>query len=271
MNVSLIVAVYNQARNLELILETVKNQTIRNFEVVIADDGSSDRTPAVVEQFAADNPDIPLAWVTQEDKGFRKTMILNKAILKSRGDYLVFIDGDMLLEKRFLELHLRYRNPQQVLCGHRGVKLSEAYTAKILAEKQKFSDNPLSLFLRATRGDVENPLRSLMIHSPLLRKLAIPFRDNLSGCNFSLYREAIEKVNGFNEDILEHGFNDYELGHRLKLAGYQLINVSKLCNTYHLYHLTRKNRQEEIREKIRKVDASTEFRCAKGLAKTPEA
>lgn len=264
---SLIIAVYNQAQNLKLILEAATKQTANDFEIVVADDGSSDETVMIVEKFQSDHPALPVSIVTQEDRGFRKTMILNKAIRTSKGEYLIFIDGDMLLEKRFIELHLRYRNPAHVLCGHRGVKLSEAYTGKILAGQQLFRTNPINLMLRAIRGDVENPMRGLIIHNPLMRALAVPHRDNLSGCNFSLYRDAIEKVNGFNEDILEHGFNDYELGHRLKLAGYQLINVSKLCNTYHLYHTTRKTRREEIRKKIEQVDQSRRAVCTRGLSK----
>ena len=124
MQASLIIAVYNQARNLELILETVKQQTCKDIEIVIADDGSSDRTVDVLENFRASRTGIPLSFVTQEDKGFRKTMILNKAIKLAKTDYLVFIDGDMLLDSRFVELHLRYRQKNHVLCGHRGVKFS---------------------------------------------------------------------------------------------------------------------------------------------------
>lgn len=264
---SLIIAVYNQARNLELILESVKTQTCQDIEVVVADDGSSDGTEQVIERFRQSCPSISIAFVTQEDKGFRKTMILNKAIKKSASNYLIFIDGDMLLERRFIELHLRYKNLQQVLCGHRGVKLTEEYTARITKGEQLFNTNPLSLIIQRLKGNVENPMRGLIIHNPLLRRLAVSYRNNLSGCNFSLYREAIDKVNGFNEDILEHGFNDYELGHRLKLAGYGIVNVSKLCNTYHLYHPTRKTRREETRRKIEQVDQSTHYYCQNGLIK----
>src|SRR5690606_2939809 len=121
-NASLIIAVYNQARNLELILESVKTQTRQDIEIIVADDGSSDGTEKVIKDFRKNYPQIPIEFVTQEDIGFRKTMILNKAIKKSTGEYLIFIDGDMLLERRFIELHFRYRALQQVLCGHRGVK-----------------------------------------------------------------------------------------------------------------------------------------------------
>jgi len=264
---SLIITVYNQARNLELILETVRQQTCKNIEIVIADDGSSDLTMDVVESFRLAQPDIPLSFVTQEDKGFRKTTILNKAIKLATADYLIFIDGDMLLEKCFVQLHLHYRQHNLVLCGHRGVKLTESYTKKILAGKKMFSTEPFNLIVQKIKGNLNHPLRGMILKNHFLRKLGVHNRDNLSGCNFSLFREAIEEVNGFNEDILEHGYNDYELGCRLKMAGYKIIDVSKLCNTYHLDHPTRKTRSEEIRKKIKSASESKDAYCVNGLNK----
>lgn len=266
-NISLIIAVYNQSRNLELVLDSVRQQTNQNIEIVIADDGSTDGTEKVIEQFRVDCPHIPIIFVTQEDEGFRKTMILNKAIKRSRGDYLIFLDGDMLLEKRFIDLHLQYRESSQVLCGYRGVKLTEAYTEKVVNGEKLFSTHPINLLVQRIKGNVENPMRGLILHNRFIRKFAVPARDSLSGCNFSLYRKALEAVNGFNEDILEHGFDDYELGHRLKIEGYKFFNISKMCNTYHLYHPTRKTRRKEVAEKIARVDASTNSWCENGLSK----
>jgi len=264
---SLIVSVYNQARNLELILDTVRKQTISDFEVVVADDGSSDNTIDVVEQFRNTCDYIPIRFVTQEDLGFRKTVILNKAIKASSCDYLVFIDGDMLLNKYFMQYHLFYRNESVVLCGHRGVKLCEGYTGKIMNGEVSFNDNILNLIWQKMKGNIENPLRGIVIRSQFLRKYAINWRSNLSGCNFSLYRSAIESVNGFDENILEHGYNDFELGCRLKNSGFKLIDVSKLCNTYHLYHKTRKTKSEHVLSKIHEVSKSGKTRCDNGLEK----
>ena len=270
MQASLIIAVYNQARNLELILETVKLQTCQEIEIIIADDGSGDRTTDVVESFRTAQPGLPLSFVTQEDKGFRKTMILNKAIKLANTDYLIFIDGDMLLDKSFVQLHLHNRHHDHVLCGHRGVKLTESYTEKLLSGEIMFSPSLVNLIIQKIKGNLSHPLRGLIVKNPLLRRFAVHNRKNLSGCNFSLYRQAIEKVNGFNEDILEHGYNDYELGCRLVMAGYKIIDVSKLCNTYHLYHPTRKTGSEEIREKIKKSSESNDAYCINGLKKPDE-
>ncbi len=266
MKASLIIATYNQARNLELILESVGHQTSQDIEIVIADDGSTDHLPAVIQNYQETHK-LPITIVSQENKGFRKTMILNKAISVSKGEYLIFIDGDMVLHSRFIENHLRYQHKNRVLCGHRGIKISESFTAELQSGKEAFSSAWISLLKYYFQGNLEHPLRNLMIHNQLLRKLFVPERNNLSGCNFSLYREAIEKVNGFNEDILEHGYNDFELGHRLQLAGYELWNVSKLCNTYHLHHPSRKKKREEVIIKKQKVRERTEPRCQNGLEK----
>jgi glycosyltransferase involved in cell wall biosynthesis len=265
MQASLIIAAYNQARNLELIFKTVGQQSCRDFEVVIADDGSSDHITDVIEAFRLEQPEIPLVLVSQEDRGFRKTVILNKAIRTAKSDYLIFIDGDMLLEEHFIELHLRYRKAGHVLCGHRGIKLSGSYSERLIRQECLFSFDFTRLLIQKIKGNVCRPARGLIIRSPFLRKLTIPYRDNLSGCNFSLFREALEKVNGFNEEILEHGYNDFELGCRLKRAGYKLVNVSKLCNTSHLGHPKRNSSEEVIKEKIRKTAESNEVRCIKGL------
>jgi GT2 family glycosyltransferase len=266
MQASLIIATYNQAKNLYLILESVKLQTRQNIEVVVADDGSSDDTMSVIENFKRTS-DIPISIVTQEDRGFRKTMILNKAIKKSAADYLIFIDGDMLLDKNFIENHLLSRDRNIVLCGHRGVKFSPGYSEKIVKNAILPKMNVINMLFQKLMGNVENPLRSLIIKSAFLRKIAVPYRNNLSGCNFSAYREALDKVNGFNEDVLEHGYNDYELGHRLKLAGYKLVDVSKLCNTFHIYHPTRKTNREEVRKKIQRIEQAVEARCSNGIVK----
>jgi len=266
MQASLIITTYNQAKNLRLILDSVGKQTCTDIEIIIADDGSHDPIVEVVADYRQ-RLSIPMAMISQEDLGFRKTMILNKAIHRAQSDYLVFIDGDMILHPRFIENHLRYRNPQSVLCGYRGVKLMEAHTEKLMAGETGISASLPNLLLHKLQGNLKNPLRSLQLHHPAWRKIAVSYRNNLSGCNFSLYREAIELVNGFDEDILEHGYEDYELGCRLKRAGYHLVNVSKLCNTYHLYHKPRKGRPGHISQKIGQISQAVNTTCSNGLYK----
>lgn len=266
---SLIVSIYNQAPQLALVLRTAALQTRRDFEIILADDGSSDDVDAVIEWFCAANHAIPLRRIRQEDRGFRKSRILNAACRASRSDYCIVVDGDMLLHPRFIENHLRYRNPQWVLCGYRGVRLGPRYTQALLDGRERFLPATTEMLRRHRRKDLlSSPLRALILHNALLRRLAVPVRNGLAGCNFSLYRHAIEQVNGWDETICRYGYEDYELGHRLCLAGHRIVNVSKCCNTYHLYHP--KGPKPDLGAVKRRIDESRQPQCRHGLRTLPQ-
>ena len=260
---SLIVSVYNQAKQLALILASAAHQTRKRFEIVVADDGSSDGVEQIIHRFREEHPAVPVQYVRHADAGFRKCIILNEAFRTARGNYLIIVDGDMILHREFVENHWRYRGSDRMLCGNRGVKLRQAYTAELLAERRCFSSSLWSLLWMSTRGQLDKPFRGTVLHNKVLRRLAVSERPDLSGCNFSLFKGALERVNGMDETILEYGFEDYDLSHRLKLAGLKLVNVSKCCNTYHLYHpkKTRWNAQS-IKGRI---DKSREVQCRYGL------
>ncbi len=99
--VSLLISTYNWERALDLVLIALRAQTVMPDEVLIADDGSTEATRAIVEHHRAQLP-IPLVHVWQEDDGFRKGEIINKAIAQATGDYVISIDGDMIMERHFI-------------------------------------------------------------------------------------------------------------------------------------------------------------------------
>ncbi len=233
---TLIISIYNQALQLRRVLETVARQSNRDFDIIIADDGSADAVEPVLAEFREQHPGFRLLHLWHEDRGFCKTIILNKAYRAAGSDYLVVIDGDMLLHDRFIENHLRHARPDRVLCGYRGVKLGEKLTAELLGGERRFSQNMLVLFWQALRGRLKEVSRGLVINNRALRRLVARRSKRLSGCNFSTYRENLFRVNGMDETILVYGFEDFELGHRLQLAGIRLVDVSRCCNTYHLDH-----------------------------------
>ncbi len=233
---TLIIAVYNQARQLALLLDTVKQQKEQRFELIVADDGSSDDTAAVVEAYRIRNPDKRVKYLWQKDEGFRKTFIQNEACRQAQTDYFIFVDGDMLLDREFIGAHLVERGAGKVLCGYRGVKLQPIFTEQLLSGDSQFCSDLFSLLVIWLRGGLTNFSRALHIRPKVLRKLTAPPRTRLSGCNFSISRQDMFEVNGFDESITEYGYEDYDLGQRLRLAGKEIINVSKLANTFHLYH-----------------------------------
>ena len=102
---SVIITTYNEPNWLELCLESYSRQTNRNFEIIIADDGSSCETKDVINCF----PNIISEHIWQPDNGFQKTKILNKAIIASKSNYLLFTDGDCIAPKDLIETHLNNR------------------------------------------------------------------------------------------------------------------------------------------------------------------
>ena len=116
MKITVIASTYNAEEWLEKVLLGYRCQTWRDFELIVADDGSRESTRALVERFAADYP-VPLRHVWHEDEGYRRQEILNVAILEARHDYLLFTDGDCIPRGDFLSTHLRLRRPGRFLSG----------------------------------------------------------------------------------------------------------------------------------------------------------
>ncbi len=233
---SLIINAYNQAEELRLVLDSVAGQSVSDFEVIIADDGSTDHTSEVVAKFQDEHPNIPIQHVWHEDSGFQRTVILNKAVGYSRAQYLIFIDSDLILHPRFIEGHLHCRDSYKVLSGGRGVKLNERFVARLKEGEDKMRFGMLNLIKRRLRGDLRHCFRGSVIKNRLLRKMVIPQKGRLTGCNFSMYKPAWESVNGMDATIREYGFEDYELGCRLQRAGYMLESVCFCANTFHMEH-----------------------------------
>ncbi len=116
---SVIIAVYNNFKWLRLILDALRMQTVKNFEVVIADDGSDETTVEQIRQYIARHNDLPIIHSWHPDEGWRKNKCLNEAIRKSHGEYLVFIDGDCIPHPRFVEDHQKLRRKGVVTGGRR--------------------------------------------------------------------------------------------------------------------------------------------------------
>ncbi len=133
MLISVIVTTYNREDALEAVLRSLARQTDRDFEVIVADDGSKPATAALVEAWKA-KIGHRLEHVWHEDRGFRAAEIRNRAILASRGDYVVFLDGDCIARPDFVATHRRLAERGWFVTGNR-ILLSPELTAKVLREK----------------------------------------------------------------------------------------------------------------------------------------
>ena len=116
--ISILLATYNWPQALKLCLESLATQTEQDFEVIIADDGSTESTKQMIDAFKATSP-YPITHLWQEDLGFRKTQILNRAIDAAQGDYLIFLDGDCLVQPDFVDRHRLLAQPGYLVTGSR--------------------------------------------------------------------------------------------------------------------------------------------------------
>ncbi|RQW61726.1 glycosyltransferase [Vibrio viridaestus] len=262
---SVIIAFYNNITALDTILRALENQSNAGFEVVIADDGSCVDVQQWVENRIKESH-LDIQHITQEDIGFRKNRILNKAISISRSDYLIFIDGDCIPQKYFVADHLENREPQTILNGRR-VDLPSEYKDKLLSAKKPeefFTCNMVSILFKYLSGKGKNIEKGIRIKSPLLSKFLNRKRRGIVGCNFSLHKEDIISVNGFNNlyEVASIG-EDTDIEYRLVKTGKKIKNIFFQANILHLVHpeLPRLSRAIELFEETK---ANNEFIAKNG-------
>ncbi|ADV42571.1 glycosyltransferase family 2 protein [Bacteroides helcogenes] len=258
--VSVIVATYNWKEALELSLGSLLNQTVPPGEIIIADDGSGDDTRKLIERLKA-TTEIPVIHLWQEDQGFRKTVILNKAMAQAQYDYLIQIDGDVIVERHFIQDHLEIAEHNCFVCGSR-VKLGAAITAKILANRGleiSLFDMPISFML--------NSFRSKILRQFVATKYGKKV-DHLRGCNMAFWKKDIITVNGYNEDLLQWGHEDGELGFRLFFAGVRKKFLKMGGIVYHLNHKesSRSNEEYHLAELERTKKEHRKY-CTNGINK----
>jgi glycosyltransferase involved in cell wall biosynthesis len=262
---SLIVNVYNQAKQLDVLLESALKQTAQDFEIIVADDGSSDSTEAIISKWES-KLDIRRVW--HEDRGFYRTIILNSASKLATSEYLIFVDGDMILHHRFIEMHLKYAHPQRVMCGWRGCKIRQDISEKIIRKELEFSTQSASVLWRGLKRQVISPFRTTIIENKLLRKIMCRERHRVGGCNFAMHKTNYELCNGMDETILQYGYEDIEIGRRLQNNGIEPVGIRNCANTYHLEHGKSANPGiEDIKARIYKNDYK---QCKSGLKKLDE-
>lgn len=228
MKTSLVITTYNNPDALHLVLLSLQRQTLLPAEVVVADDGSTDETRRLLQQWRSLLP-CPIVHVWQEDRGYRRSRILNKAFAKATGDYLINIDGDIIMEKHFIADHVRYARKGYFGCGGR-VRLGPTVTKQIYVAR----DYRLHFFT----SDLTD--RFNLLRMPLLTPLFFN-RQHLRGCNIAFWRDDLIAVNGYDEQFEGWGLEDYDIANRLKLIGRRIRHIKFSAIEYHLYHPERSN------------------------------
>ncbi|MCA4898879.1 MAG: glycosyltransferase family 2 protein [Bacteroidota bacterium] len=259
LKISLIITTYNRKDALELVLMSVMTQSCLPNEVIIADDGSTDDTRKLIEFYQSIFP-IPLVHCWHEDLGFRLSAIRNKAIARAKHEYIVMIDGDIVLPANFIKGHKEHAWRGQFIQGSR-VLLLKRTTEKMLGTKKM----RITPFTR----DIDNRLNA--IESNLLSALFSYFRSghtNVRGANLSFWRDDLLTVNGFNEDFVGWGREDSEFAVRMNNAGIKRKHVKFAAFGYHLYHPENSRKQLPINDAILlRTIQEKKSRCENGIQK----
>lgn len=266
---SLILSVYKNTKALASVLDSLTFQTDNRFEVIIAEDGDS---PEMKEFLSEYRPTVDYKHLCQEDLGWRKNKILNKAILAAKSDWLIFVDGDCVLHPRFIEFHLKRSHPKLILAGKR-IKL-DALSSQLILDKQLplpeinryIRKNRLSIKKMGGRFVEEGLFIDPMGIAGIIPRLRTMHQ--LKGCNMSFHKEAIYAINGFDEDYTRPAIGeDIDLTWRFKKAGYRLSSLRNMAVQYHLHHPENWTDQEENIKMMREKQSQNEFICKNGLIK----
>lgn len=235
MRTSAIVLTYNWPAALERVLASLAAQERLPDEVIVADDGSGAETRALVERMARDFP-VPLRHLWQKDKGFRAARARNRGIAACRGDYVILIDGDMLLHPRFVADHLMLAERGFFLQGGR-IKATGEETARLLAGGAPV----FAPWSRADFHEFDGSKRLYAFRQPQLARWKARSKSGgrVMSCNMSFWRDDLLRVNGFDERMEGYGAEDRELVARLENAGLRRRALKWAALAVHLWHDSR--------------------------------
>jgi glycosyltransferase involved in cell wall biosynthesis len=229
------VTTFDRPDALDIVLRSLARQSDREFEVVVADDGSGPSTATLIEQWKP-RLGVPLTHVRHEHRGFRAAEIRNRAIRASRGGYCVFLDGDCLARPDFVAVHRRLAAPGFFVTGNRALltaALTEAVlrrrleperwgTVKWIAQRFIGGLNRLAPVLRLPLG----PLRTM-------RPLAW---EGARSCNLAVWRADLDRIDGFDAGFSGWGKEDSDLLVRLLHAGVRRKDGNYATGVLHLWH-----------------------------------
>jgi glycosyltransferase involved in cell wall biosynthesis len=243
MKTALLISTYNWSEALDLVLKSILKQTRFPDEILIADDGSNDKTKAIIDDFKT-HTNIVVSHIWQEDIGFRKSKILNKAIAQTTADYIIQIDGDCIIHKNFISDHISFAQKGFYLYGSRvnilPTKVPEVFENKIIE---------FSFFSKV----IKNRTRNLSI--PFFSKLYkshYTISNKFRGCNVSFWRKDVIDVNGYNEDFEGWGREDSDLVIRMGNNGIGAKRLRYAGIVYHVFHKSNSKDNLELNDSIQK-------------------
>lgn len=264
--ISVIVTTYNWPEALAACLSSLLDQQDRQFEIIIADDGSQSDTRQLVEQIKAASP-IAIRHVHQEDRGFRAGTIRNKAAAASQGDYLLFMDGDCLALASFIARHRQLAESGYFVPGNR-VLLTEPFTSQVLSNQTALQRQSAGFFLFAWLKRHINRLSPLLywpFHGWRYRQ-AKRWQKAMT-CNLGIWKSDFLAINGFDEAFAGWGYEDSDLVIRLIHHGIKRKEGRFALPVLHLWHRQndRSQHDENYQRLLRRVADTSIIRAENGV------
>ena len=238
---ALLISTYNWPESLNLVLKSVLRQSVLPNEILIADDGSKNETKQLIEDFQKKCV-IPIKHFWQEDNGFRKAKILNKAVAGTAVDYIIQVDGDCIMHSKFVEDHLSASKKGSYLYGSRVNILPDSVI-------DVFSNQTIDY--HAFSREIKNKTRTL--HIPFFSsfyKMHQGISKKFRGCNVSFWRQDFIDVNGYNEDYEGWGREDSDLVIRMGNKGVKAKRLRYAGIVYHIHHTINSKDNFELNDKM---------------------
>jgi glycosyltransferase involved in cell wall biosynthesis len=264
--VSVVVSTYNRPDALAATLRGLSRQTDRDFEVVVADDGSGPSTAEVVCEWKT-QLGVPLHHAWQEDRGFRAAEVRNRAVAASSGAYYVFIDGDCIPRADFVAAHRRLAERGTFVAGNRAL-MSAEFTARVLRDNLAPETWSLRQLVAARiRGDINR--LSPLVRLPLgpLREFQLANWRGIRSANQAIRRDDFVAVDGYDADFSAWGLEDSDIVIRLIRSGVKRKNGNFATGVLHLWHPERERAQLPDNEaRLRSVIVGERIRATRGLS-----
>jgi glycosyltransferase involved in cell wall biosynthesis len=269
--ISVIVTTFNRPDALGAVLDALHRQGDRDFEVVIADDGSDEPTADLIKQRAAAFGSR-LLHVWQPHQGFRAGEMRDRGILASHGDYCVFLDGDCIPRPDFVAQHRALAEPGYFVTGNR-ILLSCDLTARVLREGLEPGDWTLGTWTgHLVRGKANRVIPIVQLPLGPLRKLRPRRWWGARSCNLAVWRNDLDRVDGFDTAFVGWGREDSDLMLRLVHSGVRRKSGSFATGVLHLWHPPEDYSRVPTNDAmLRTVEATRAVRAQRGLAALREA
>ncbi len=229
--IAISVTTYQKPWHLRRVLASIAGQqgVTGKFEVAVTDDGSTDETPQIVEQFRR-SVDFPVCFTTHEHTTFHPARCRNDGARATSAPYLLYLDGDCVLPPDHVAIHLTRRRPGYVMLGF-CYRVDKELSAGLTEEGARQGD-----FVRWDVGRERRLIARRHRKARLYCLLRHPSKPRLASGNFGIWRADFERVNGFDENYRGWGQEDDDLGRRLRRAGVRFDSILGWTQTYHLWH-----------------------------------